>query len=56
LDQRALFYLERRGIAPARARALLTRAFVADALDRIGDETVREVFAGDADTWLANAL
>jgi len=56
LDQRALFYLESRGIAPARARALLTRAFVADALDRIGDEVVREAFAADADAWLERAL
>ncbi|WP_245942027.1 SufB/SufD family protein [Sphingomonas gilva] len=53
LDARALFYLESRGIEPARARALLTRAFVADALDRIGEEKVRETFAADADAWLA---
>lgn len=56
LDARALFYLESRGIAPARARALLTRAFVADALERIGDEGVREAFAADADAWLERAL
>jgi Fe-S cluster assembly protein SufD len=51
-----LFYLESRGIEPARAKALMTRAFVADALDRIGDEAVREVFANDADQWLEGAL
>jgi Fe-S cluster assembly protein SufD len=56
LDARALFYLESRGIEPARAKALMTRAFVADALDRIGDETVRDVFAVDADRWLEGAL
>ena len=56
LDARALFYMESRGIAPSRARALLTRAFVADALDRIGDETVRAAFEADADAWLAAAL
>jgi Fe-S cluster assembly protein SufD len=56
LDARALFYLESRGIAPSRARALLTRAFVADALDRIGDEGVREAFATDADAWLEASL
>ena len=56
LDQRALFYLASRGIDPARATALLTRAFVADALDRIGDEAVREAFAADADAWLEKAL
>ena len=56
LDKRALFYLASRGIDPARATALLTRAFVADALDRIGDEAVREAFAADADAWLERAL
>lgn len=56
LDQRALFYLASRGVAPARAKALLTRAFVADALDRIGDETVREAFSADAERWLETAL
>jgi len=56
LDARALFYLESRGIPPARAKALLTRAFVADALDRIGDESVRAAFIADADAWLDAAL
>ncbi|WP_308814586.1 SufD family Fe-S cluster assembly protein [Sphingomonas sp. GV3] len=56
LDARALFYMQSRGIPPARAQALLTRAFVADALDRIGDERVREAFVADADAWLAGAL
>jgi len=55
LDARALFYLESRGIPPQRARAMLTRAFVADALDRIGDETVRDAFAADANRWLGEA-
>lgn len=52
LDRNALFYLQSRGIAPAQAEALLTRAFVADALDRIGEEKVREAFVADADHWL----
>ena len=56
LDARALFYMESRGIPTPRAKALLTRAFVADALERIGDETVREAFEADADAWLDNAL
>ena len=56
LDARALFYMQSRGIPAARAKALLTRAFVADALDRIADEAVREVFAADADGWLDKAL
>jgi len=56
LDKRALFYLQSRGIDEARATALMTRAFVADAIDRIGDETVRAAFAADADAWLERAL
>ena len=52
LDARALFYLESRGIPPQPAKALLTRAFVADALERIGEEAVREAFLADADRWL----
>ena len=56
LDRRALFYLRSRGLPEARARALLTRAFVADALDRIGDNTVRDAFSADAERWLDVAL
>jgi Fe-S cluster assembly protein SufD len=56
LDARALFYMATRGIPPSRARAILTRAFVADALERIGDEAVRAAFEADADAWLEQAL
>ena len=56
LDARALFYMASRGIPAPRAKALLTRAFVADALDRIADELVRDAFAADADAWLERAL
>ena len=53
LDRAALFYLASRGIAPAQASALLTRAFVADALDRIGNEAVRDAFVVTADAWMS---
>ena len=56
LDSRALFYMESRGIPRARAEAILTRAFVADALSRIGDDDIRAMFEEDADLWLAEAL
>jgi len=56
LDARALFYMQSRGIPEPQAKALLTHAFVADALDRIGDEAVREAFAADAGKWLETAL
>jgi Fe-S cluster assembly protein SufD len=52
LDSRALFYLASRGVPPAEARALLTRAFVADALERVGQEQVREALVAAADRWL----
>jgi Fe-S cluster assembly protein SufD len=55
LDRAALFYLESRGIAPEEAKALLTRAFVADALDRVGEEAVREAFYADAEEWFGGA-
>ena len=55
LDKASLFYLASRGIPPVPARALLTHAFVADALSRIGHEVVREAFAGTADAWLGGA-
>lgn len=48
LDRQALFYLESRGVEKTRARALLTRAFVADVLERIGEDRVREAFLVDA--------
>jgi Fe-S cluster assembly protein SufD len=53
LDRNALFYLESRGVSPDEARALLTRAFVADALDRIGEEEVKAAFYADVDQWFA---
>jgi len=52
LDRQALFYLQSRGIPPQPARALMTRAFVAAALERIGEETVRDAVLADADAWL----
>ena len=42
LDRNALFYLESRGVSPAQARALLTRAFLSDALASIVDEAARD--------------
>lgn len=53
LDKAALFYLASRGIPPEEAKALLTRAFIADAIDRIGEEAVREAFHSDAGAWFA---
>jgi Fe-S cluster assembly protein SufD len=56
LDRMAMFYLQSRGIEEGRAKALLTRAFVADAMARIGEDAVRDAFAADAGKWLEAAL
>jgi Fe-S cluster assembly protein SufD len=55
LNRDALFYLASRGVAEPEAKALLTSAFVADAIDRIGEQTVREAFHEDALGWLGDA-
>ena len=52
LDRDALFYMASRGVPEAEAKALLTRAFVADAIDRIGEKAVCEAFTADAQGWL----
>ncbi|MDO1558623.1 Fe-S cluster assembly protein SufD [Brevundimonas sp. 2R-24] len=52
LDEMALFYLRSRGVPEAEARALLTEAFLGEALDRIEREDVREVCRA----WLAERL
>ncbi len=54
LDRQALFYLESRGVTPDEARSLLTRAFVADALDRIGEAEVRNACYADVDAWFGS--
>lgn len=56
LDERALFYMQSRGVPKPRAQALLTRAFVADAIERIGNEMVADAMMADADAWLERAL
>ena len=52
LDHDLLFYLEARGIPEAQARALLIRAFVGEALEKIEDETIREALARACAEWL----
>lgn len=42
LDANALFYLASRGIAPADAKALLLRGFIAGVFDDVGDAQERE--------------
>lgn len=55
LDKAALFYLASRGVPPAQAKALLTRAFVADALQDIADESLRDSLDAETQEWLTTA-
>ena len=41
LDAEQLFYLRSRGIPDAEARSILVRAFLAEALDAVADDTIR---------------
>jgi len=52
LDDQAMFYLRSRGIDRAGARALLTAAFVAEALDEIPLEPVRAACQELVSAWL----
>ncbi|MEI6484794.1 MAG: SufD family Fe-S cluster assembly protein [Sphingomonadales bacterium] len=54
IDKTALFYLNSRGIAPDQARALLTRAFLSDALDGL-DEATTEALDAEISAILARA-
>ncbi|MDF1767324.1 Fe-S cluster assembly protein SufD [Maricaulis sp.] len=42
LDETALFYMRQRGLPKARARALLIESYLAEPLDRVQDEALRE--------------
>jgi len=51
VDEDALFYMRARGVSEAEARALLIRAFVAEAFADT-PELVQEVFIAQSDIWL----
>ena len=55
LDRNALFYLASRGVPEDEAKGLLTRAFVADAIERIGEPAVKEAFYADVEDWFSQA-
>ena len=54
MDETGLFYLRSRGIPEAEARQLLMTAFVAQTLDKIGDEALRGVMQGLVADWMAS--
>lgn len=52
VDEEALFYMRQRGLCEPRARAVLTRSFLAEPLDAIEDETIREALLAKLDAAL----
>ncbi|MEM1274771.1 MAG: Fe-S cluster assembly protein SufD [Pseudomonadota bacterium] len=52
IDEEALFYLRSRGVPPAEATDLLVLAFVAEAIDEIDDEALREDILSRLTRWL----
>jgi Fe-S cluster assembly protein SufD len=53
IDENHLFYLLSRGVPRAEAERLLIEAFLADAIDAIGDEAVAGALKGAIGQWLA---
>lgn len=51
LDAEQLFYLRSRGIPDAEARPILVRAFLAEALDAIADDTIRGRLEAAVERW-----
>ena len=51
LDAEQLFYLRSRGVPDSEARALLVRAFLAEALDLVTDEAIRAILEQRVDAW-----
>ena len=45
IDNNALFYMTSRGVPPTQARALLTRAFLSDALEGLDEATTEALDA-----------
>lgn len=52
IDKDHLFYCKARGIPEAQARALLTEAFVGEAIEKVEHEAVREALMSTARRWL----
>lgn len=53
LDDTALFYLMSRGIPKTNAESILIRAFLAELVDAVSEESVRDVLGGIIEGWLA---
>ena len=54
LDQDQLFYLRQRGLSEREARQLLIKAFASNVIERVSDDSIRDVLSGRIDQWLEN--
>lgn len=52
IDPAMVFYLRSRGIPLAQARAMLTESFIAEAIEKVDNEALREALTAIAVTWL----
>ena len=55
LDENAVFYLRQRGLPEVEARALITRAFLVEAVPEWVDESLRSVIEQRIDAWLGTS-
>ena len=55
LDPEQLFYLRARGIPEAAARAMLVRAFLAEAIEAVSDDAARAMLVRAIDAWWEGA-
>ncbi len=53
IDETALFYLRSRGVPEEEAKGLLVLSFLADAIDEIEDEALKEDIVARLEDWLA---
>jgi Fe-S cluster assembly protein SufD len=53
LDPDLMFYLRARGIPEKQAKALLIKAFIADAMDQVRNDDVLALLHGMGERWLA---
>jgi Fe-S cluster assembly protein SufD len=51
LDAEQMFYLRSRGIPDAEARSILVRAFLAEALDAVADDSIRNRLEAAVEQW-----
>ncbi len=56
LDEAAIFYLRQRGLPEIEARAMITRAFLIEAVPEWLEESVRSEIEARIDQWLGTAL